>query len=81
MKRTVLNRSSSAVTLMAAAAAAAISVALFAGMVDLFERDGFPFENVVAAERACSTARYVSDREMCMRQWLAAQRAERIAQK
>lgn len=81
MKRTVLNRSSSAFTLMAAAVAAAILVALFAGVVDLFERDGFPFENVVAAERACSASRFVSEREVCMREWLAAHRAERVAQK
>jgi hypothetical protein len=36
-------------------------------------------EQLAAAERACTQRAYVSERESCMREWLAASRASSVA--
>jgi len=36
-------------------------------------------ERIAAAERACAHHAYVSDRQACMQQWLAARQATRVA--
>ena len=58
---------------VAAALAAAITVGIFSGVVELFQHDGRPLERLAAAERACASRAYVSEREACMREWLALQ--------
>lgn len=59
---------------------AAATVAAFAGLtilwatVSLFQSRGVPMEHAVAASRACAHHAYQSEREACMRQWLAESR-------
>ena len=74
-------RAASTVTVVAAALASAIAVGLLAAVVTLFERDGYPMERVLVAERACAGSSYVSEREVCMREWLATYRIQHVAQK
>ena len=57
----------------AAALGAAITVGIFSGVVALFQHNGLPLERLAAAERACASRAYVSEREACMREWLALQ--------
>jgi hypothetical protein len=63
-----------------AALATFIAVGLLAGVAFLFQRDGAPIEQLAAAERACTQHIYVSERDACMREWLAA-RAPNVASK
>ena len=73
-------RPSSLSTTVAAASATFIAVGLLTGVAFLFQRDGAPMEQLAAAERACTQQVYVSEREACMRDWLAA-RAPNVASK
>jgi hypothetical protein len=57
---------------IAAALAGTITTGLFAGVTALLQRNGTPFESRVAAEHACADRVYVSERDACVRQWLAA---------
>jgi hypothetical protein len=70
---------SSISTAVVAAVAAAIAIGLLSLVVSMFRSDGSPFEQVVAAEKACKQYTYVSERENCMNEWLAAARATRVA--
>ena len=81
MTRVHYHRPASTFTLVAAALATAIAVLLLAAVVTLFERDGYPMERAVAAERACAGNSYVSERDACMREWLAAGGVQRIARR
>jgi hypothetical protein len=65
---------------VAAALATLVAIGILTAVALLFQRDGKPLEQVVAAERACATQPYVSEREVCMREWLAA-RAANVARK
>jgi hypothetical protein len=53
--------------LVAALLSCALSGALLGAVTGLFQRDGAPFERVVAAERDCPGYAFVSEREACMR--------------
>ena len=66
-------------TFTAATAATVISLALLWGVVTLFQSRGAPLEELAAAERACATQVYVSDREACMKQWIAENQRTRVA--
>ena len=66
-------------TFAAATAATVISLALLCGVVSLFQSRGVPLEEFAAAERACASHVYVSDREECMKQQIAQSRAVRLA--
>jgi hypothetical protein len=66
-------------TTVAAALAASIAIGLLTAVTLLFQRDGAPLAQVAAAERACLKQVYVSERDICMRQWLAATRAQNVA--
>ena len=66
-------------TLTAATAATVISLALLWGVVTLFQSRGAPLEELAAAERACASQVYVSDREDCMNQWIAKNQRTRVA--
>jgi hypothetical protein len=57
----------------AAALAALITIGIFSGVVELLHHDGRPLERLAAAERACASRAYVSEREACVREWLALQ--------
>lgn len=66
-------------TFAAATAATVISLALLWGVVTLFQSRGAPLEELAAAERACASHVYVSDREECMKQQIAQSRSVRVA--
>jgi hypothetical protein len=62
--------SSLAIT-VGAALAAVIAIGLLTSVAFLFQRDGAPMAQLAAAERACAQLAYVSEREICIRQWIA----------
>jgi hypothetical protein len=72
---------SSLSTTVAAALATFIAIGLLTGIAFLFQRDGAPFEQLAAAERACAQHVYVSEREACMHDWLVAARVSNVASK
>ncbi len=65
----------------AAAISAVVAVGSLTAVAWLFQREGMPFEKVVAAERACSEHKYASARESCINDQLEAARAHRFASK
>jgi hypothetical protein len=66
-------------TVILAALALVIAVGLLSGVVVLFLGDGRPFEQAVIAERACSEPAFVSEREACMRAFMAAGQRPAVA--
>ena len=74
-------RSSSFSIILAATLATCIAIGFLTAVAFLFQRDGAPFEQLVAAERACAQYVYVSDREVCMREWLVTAHASNVASK
>jgi hypothetical protein len=74
-------RSSSFSITIAAALATLIAIGLLTAVAFMFQRDGKPMEQLAAAERACIQRVYVSEREACMREWLAAARSSNVASK
>ena len=74
-------RRTSASTTVAATLATFIAISLLTAVAFLFQRDGRPLEQLAAAERACTQHVYVSEREACARNWIAAARASAVANK
>ena len=72
---------SSLSTTVAAASATFIAIGLLTAVAFLFQRDGRPLEQLAAAKRACTQEIYVSERDACMREWLAAARGSTVASK
>lgn len=72
---------SSLTTSVIAALTAFIAVGLLSSVAFLFQREGAPMAQLAAAERSCTHHAYVSEREACMREWLAAARAPSVAGK
>jgi len=66
-------------TVAAAASSLLITIALFTALAGLFLRDGTPLQNVAVAERACSELAFISEREACVRSFLAAAHDRRVA--
>lgn len=66
-------------TLAAAALSALVAMGLLTAVAELFQRDGAPLEQVAIAERACADHAFVSQREACMRTFLAALRGRSVA--
>jgi hypothetical protein len=60
-----------------AALAVVVAAGLLTAVTVMFQNAGTPYAQVVAAERACADRAYVSEREHCMQEWLAAR--ERVA--
>jgi len=56
---------------LAAVLSVVIALVLLGSVTELFQRDGTPFEQLVAAEHACANYAYVSEREACVRVYLA----------
>ena len=73
--KTTFSQPSSLSTIVSAGLATFIAIGLLTGVAFLFQRDGAPLERLAAAERACTQHVYVSEREACMREWLAASAA------
>ena len=61
-------------TIAAAALSTVIAIGLLTAVTGLFRRDGAPFEQVVIAEHACANHTFISEREACVRLFLAASR-------
>lgn len=76
-----LPRTSSISTTVVAALATLIAIGLLSAVAFLFQHDGTPLAQLAAAERACKQQVYISEREACMREWLAAARASSVASK
>ena len=66
-------------TVAAAALSTVIAIGLLTAVAGLFQRDGAPFEQVVIAERACANYAFVSERETCVRLYLATSRVQSVA--
>ena len=63
----------------AAALSVIIALGLFAGIPNAFQRDGTPYERIVAAERTCSEYKFVSERDDCVRSRLASAQPRNVA--
>jgi len=66
-------------SVLAAVLSVVIVLALLGGVTESFQRDGAPFEHLVAAEHACANCAYVSEREACVRAYLATARLTVLA--
>jgi len=66
-----LGSTSSILTVGAATLATLITVGILSVVANLFQSRGAPMERLAAAERACAPHAYQSEREACMKQWLA----------
>jgi hypothetical protein len=75
----VLARPHFVTTIVAAALSTLIAIGLLSAISGLFQRDGAPFEQVVIAEHACTDYAFVSEREACVRLFLAASRVRNVA--
>jgi len=75
----VLARSHVVTNIVATALSALIAIGLLSAVAGLFQRDGAPFEQVVIAERACTNYAFVSEREACVRLFLATSRVRNVA--
>lgn len=76
-----LDRTHGTAIVVAAALSTLIAIGVLAGVTDLFQSRGEPLAQLVAAERACAGQLYVSDRESCVREWLAVSRGHRMARR
>jgi len=70
---------SSILTVAAATLAAIIAMGILWMVVSLFQSRGAPMERLAAAERACAQHAYQSEREACMKQWIAESHAIPVA--
>jgi hypothetical protein len=77
--RPTFPRRAAAVSFASAALAALIGIGVLGAIVGLFQRDGLPFEQLVAAEKSCGDRAYFSEREACVQAHLAAGSTERFA--
>ena len=68
-----------AATMVAAALSILIAIGLLTAVTGSFQRDGAPFEQVVIAEHACANHTFISEREACVRLYLAASRVQNVA--
>lgn len=75
----VFPRRSAGTTLVAAALATLVATGLLGSVAGLLQRDGAPLQQLVIAERACSDQPFVSEREVCVRLFLAASRVRNVA--
>jgi len=66
-------------SVLAAILSALIVLTLLGGVAESFQRDGAPFEQIVAAEHACTDYAYVSEREACVRAYFATARLTALA--
>ncbi len=69
----------STLTVAAAALATVLALGILWGVVTLFQSKGTPMERLRAAERACAQYIYLSERQACMNEWLAASQPRVVA--
>lgn len=58
-----------------------IAIGILGGVTDMFQSRGAPLAQLAAAERACAGQVYVSDRQNCMREWIAASHGDKVARR
>ena len=63
----------------AAALASLIAIGMFWSVAHLFHSRGKPMERLAAAERVCAPYAYESERQACMKQWIADNQQTRVA--
>ena len=68
-----------AVNVAAAALAVLIGLGTLSALTGLFQREGTPFEQLVVAEQACADRAYLSERQTCVRSFIAATRVQNFA--
>ena len=61
-----------AVSAIAFVFAALVTIGLLGAVTSALQSRGRPLQRLAAAERACVDHAYISERELCMCQWLAA---------
>ena len=61
-------------TIVATVLSVLIGIGLLAAVAGLLLRDGAPLEQFVIAQHACADYAFVSERETCMRSFVAASR-------
>jgi hypothetical protein len=68
-------------TTLAAAAflSAVIGIGVLGSVAGLFQSRGMPMAELVTAGHACTGHAYVSDRDACIREQVAAARGQRVA--
>jgi hypothetical protein len=71
----------STLTVATAALAAVIALGILWGIVTLFQSRGAPMQRLVAAEHACAQYIYLSERQACMNEWLAASQPANVARR
>jgi hypothetical protein len=76
-----LPRPHGATLVVAVALSTVIATGILASVVELFQSRGEPLGELAAAERACGAKAYISDREVCMHEWIAALHGVRVAGK
>ncbi len=74
-------RRSAAVPFVAAAVATLITAGTIGAVTGLFQSRGLPLEALAVAQRACASHTYVSERDRCVEQLLAATRPGPLAQR
>ena len=68
-----------AATVVSIVLAALIGVGLLTAVTCLFQRAGAPFEHAIVAEHACANHSFASERDTCLRSYLAASALQNIA--
>ena len=74
-------RGSSLGTVITSAVATLITLGILTGTTMLFQSRGKPMAELAAAERACAGRANVSDRERCIREWVAAAHGDRLTER
>ena len=68
-------------TVATAALATFIALGILSAVAFLFLREGKPLERLAAAERACAQYSYQSERQACMKEWLAGSQPRTVARR
>lgn len=79
--RPTLHRPSLLVTAVASTLGTLIAATLLAAVTGLFQSRGLPLEEIALAERACAVHAYVSERDTCIKERIAAERGQHVARK
>jgi len=66
---------------VASAIATLIALTALSAVTILFQSRGAPLAELAVAERACAQHAYLSEREACMRDRIAAERGDRVARR
>lgn len=66
---------------VAAALATVVAIGIFALLVALFQSRGMPMAEVAVAERACAAHAYISERQSCITERLAALHGTSVARR